>query len=213
QSQGRGPSNAARYIAGSKIDPEREGGAARPLFTNRGDDSLSYGEANRYLKDGRGRPAKGDLIHFSVSFEPADFEQLGETDEERKGRLREAAREAMEQVRADVRAAEWRWVSGIHLNTSHPHLHFLIFKGITGEDGKERRLGKIPKDLLARRQQNPDGPARPVEGVIGNHFVRALERALGRAREAEHGKEEKRARTQRDEESEPSRSNAPAQQE
>ena len=47
QSQGRGPSNAARYIAESKIDPEREGKGPRPLFTNRGDDDLREHRAAR----------------------------------------------------------------------------------------------------------------------------------------------------------------------
>jgi hypothetical protein len=117
QSQGRAPSNAARYIAESKLDPEREGDSPRPLFTNRGDDDLTYGDANRYLNDGRGKPAKGDLIHFSVSFQNEDFDALGSGAEERKHRLREAAREAMEESRSDLRVGEWRWIAGIHLNT------------------------------------------------------------------------------------------------
>jgi hypothetical protein len=143
-SQGRGPSNAARYIAESKIDPEREGKGPRPLFTNRGDDDLKYGDANRYLKDGRGRPAKGDLIHFLVSFYNEDFVPLGPTDEERKERLREAAREAMEELKSDLRIADWRWVAGIHLNTKSPHIHFLIYKETKDDKGERRRLGKSP---------------------------------------------------------------------
>src|SRR5215475_46372 len=130
QSQGRGPSNAARYIAESKLDPQREGRGPRPLFTNRGDNDLTYGEADRYLKDGRGKPARGDLIHFSVSFHNEDCERLGATTEERKERLREAAREAMDEIKSDLRVGDWRWVAGIHLNTKHPHIHFLIYKEI-----------------------------------------------------------------------------------
>src|SRR5262245_44658289 len=186
-SQGRAPSNAARYLAAdSKLDPEREGNKHRPLFTNRGDDNLTYGDANRYLNDGPGRPAKGDLIHFSVSFRGEDFEKLGATDEERKEGLRAAAREAMDGLRGDLRIRDWRWVAAIHLNTPHPHLHFLISKEITDERGKERRLGKIPRGLLPRMERDPAGDSsRPVEGKLGEHFVAALDRAQERARDRE----------------------------
>src|SRR5262249_28860837 len=160
----------------SKISPEREGKGQRPLFTNRGDDDLTYGDANRYLNNGRGRPAKGDLIHFSVSFQNEDFERLGATDESRKERLREAAREAMDELKSDLPVADWRWVAGIHLNTKHPHIHFLIDKEITNDKGKQRRLGKIPKRLLPRRDHSSAGETRPVEGVIGSYFVEALDR-------------------------------------
>src|SRR5215510_6873389 len=154
QSQGRGPSNAARYVAESKIDPEREGKGPRQLFSSRGDDDLPYGDANRYLNNGRGRPAKGDLIHFSVSFRSEDFERLGATDEWRKERLRAAAREAMDELKSDLSVADWRWVAGIHLNTKHPHIHFLIYKEITNDKGKRKRLGKIPRRLLPHRDHS-----------------------------------------------------------
>ena len=190
QSQGRGPSNAARYIAESKLDPEREGEGPRSLFTNRGDDDGAYGAANRYLNNGRGRPAKGDLIHFSVSFQNEDFERLGATDEERKERLREAAREAMDELKSDLRVADWRWVAGIHLNTKYPHIHLLIYKETTDDKGKRRRLGKIPKRLLPRRDYSSTGGTRPVEGVIGSYFVEALDRASERAREADRERQE-----------------------
>jgi len=184
QSQGRGPSNAARYIAESKIDPKREGKGPRPLFTNRGDDDLKYGDANRYLKDGRGRPAKGDLIHFLASFHNEDFVPLGATDEERKERLREAAREAMEELKSDLRIADWRWVAAIHLNTKNPHIHFLIYKETKDDKGERLRLGKIPKRLLPRSDQSSDGRTIPVEGDMSRYFVEALDRELDRAREA-----------------------------
>ncbi len=184
QSQGRGPSNAARYIAESKIDPEREGEGPRPLFTSRGDNEFKYGDANRYLNGGRGRPAKGDLIHFSVSFRNEDFERLGAADEERKERLRGAALEAMDELKSDLRVADWRWVAGIHLNTKHPHIHFLIYKEMTDDKGRRRRLGKIPKRLLPRQDFSSAGGTRPVEGAIGRYFVEALDRELERAREA-----------------------------
>jgi predicted NAD-dependent protein-ADP-ribosyltransferase YbiA (DUF1768 family) len=200
QSQGRGPSNAARYIAESKLDPEREGKRARLLSSSNADD-ITYGEANRYLKDGTGKPAKGDLIHFSVSFLNEDFERLGPNDQERKERLREVAREAMDELRSDLRVQDWRWAAGIHLNTAHPHIHFLIYKEIIDERGKERRLGKIPRSLLPHTERNLDA-SRPVEGKLGEHFVAALDRAQERAREADRQREEAgvRATTERLEE-------------
>src|SRR6266511_4133165 len=193
QSQGRGPSNAARYIAESKIDPEREGEGPRPLFTSRGDNEFKYGDANRYLNGGRGRPAKGDLIHFSVSFRNEDFERLGAADEERKERLRGAALEAMDELKSDLRVADWRWVAGIHLNTKYPHIHCLIYKETTDDKGKRRRLGKIPKRLLSRREHSSASGTKPVEGVIGRYFVEALDRELERARET--GRERQEAST------------------
>ena len=184
QSQGRTASNAARYIAGSKLDPEREGERSRPLFTNKGHDNLTYRRADSFLTGGAGAPIKNDLIHFSVSFLNEDFEALGESDKERKQRLREAAREAMDEFRSDLRVVDWRWVAGIHLNTPHPHIHFLAFKEVTGAKGKPDRLGRIPKRLLAYQERSPDGAARPVEGRLGEHFVAALDRAQQRARHA-----------------------------
>jgi predicted NAD-dependent protein-ADP-ribosyltransferase YbiA (DUF1768 family) len=189
QSQGRTPSNATRYIAGSKLNPEREGDKSRSLFTNKGHDDLTYRKADGFLTYGHGAPIKNDLIHFSVSFHNEDFEALGSTDEERKDHLREAAREAMDEFRSDLRVGDWRWVAGIHLNTSHPHIHFLVFKEMTTDRGKPRRLGSIPKRLLPYKERSPDGASHPVEGKLGEAFVAALERAQKRAAPKREGLE------------------------
>ncbi len=181
QSQGQTPSNATRYIAGSKLDPEREGAKSRPLFTNEGHDDLTYRKADSFLTDGHGAPIKNDLIHFSVSFLNEDFEALGSNDQERKELLREAAREAMDEFKSDLRVSDWRWVAGIHLNTPHPHIHFLVFKEMTTDRGKPRRLGRIPKRLLPYKERSPDGAGAAVEGKLGEAFVAALERAQQRA--------------------------------
>src|SRR6266508_4495518 len=180
QSQGRTPSNAARYIAESKLDPEREGDKPRPLFTNKGHDDLTYRKANGFLTGGRGAPIRNDLIHFSVSFRNEDFEALGPDGEKRKELLREAAREAMDEFRSDLRVDDWRWVAGIHLNTPYPHIHFLGFKETVTDRGKPRRLGRIPKRFLPYREGSPDGAGRPVEGKLGEAFVAALDRAQQR---------------------------------
>jgi predicted NAD-dependent protein-ADP-ribosyltransferase YbiA (DUF1768 family) len=181
QSQGRTPSNATRYIAGSKLDPEREGAKSRPLFTNYGHDDLTYRKANRFLTGGRGAPIRNDLIHFLVSFLNEDFEALGPDDEKRKERLREVAREAMDEFRSDLRVGDLRWVAGIHLNTPNPHIHFLVFKEMTTDRGKPRRLGRIPKRLLPDQEGSPDGAGHTVEVKLGERFVAALERAQQRA--------------------------------
>ena len=147
---GKGASRVARYIAESKLDPVREG-KRRALFSDREDDlavggDRTYRKADQYLSGGRGAPRKCDLIHFSVSFREEDFERLGSGDDERKGRLREAAREAMAEVQADLNVAGWRWIAGIHLNTPHPHVHIVIHKEVTDrKTALPRRLGNLPK--------------------------------------------------------------------
>ena len=196
--KGGGASRAARYISERDRDPEREGARPRSLFSDR-DSDLTYRKANRFLGNGQGAPDKDDLIHFSVSFLPEDYERLGASGEQRNAALREVARDAMTDVKDDLGASELRWVAGIHLNTDHPHLHILIHKEITGrEEGESRRLGRLPKRLLPHRAPAPGGEARPVEGSIGERFVAALDRAQQRAgseREIESNAEERAEKT------------------
>ncbi|MCG3144878.1 MAG: hypothetical protein HONDAALG_02388 [Gammaproteobacteria bacterium] len=196
--KGEGVSRAARYISERDRDPEREGAHLRPLFNDR-DGDLTYRKANRFLGNGQGTPGKDDLIHFSVSFLPEDYERLGASGDERKERLREVAREAMEDVKSDLHAEDWRWVAGIHLNTDHPHLHILVHKEITDrEKGEPRRLGRLPKRLLPHREMAAGAEARSVEGGIGERFVAALDRAQQRAdseRERESNAEERAEKT------------------
>ena len=119
---------------------------------------------------------------------------------ERKDQLREVAREAMGEMRTDLRAKEMRWVAGIHLNTDHPHIHILISKEVRDlVTDKSRRMGRIPKELLPYSEARADGSTRPVEGRIGGHFVAALDHHIERARERvertiepEHGQKETR---------------------
>jgi hypothetical protein len=192
---GRGASRVARYIAESKLDPVREG-KRRPLFSDRdddlaGSDDRTYRKADRHLSDSRGAPLKKDLIHFSVSFLEEDFKRLGASDDERKERLRDAAREAMGEVQADLNVAGWRWIAGIHLNTHHPHIHIVVHKEVTDrETAMPRRLGKLPKWMLPHKERGPDGAIRPVDGGIAGHFIAALDRVQERAREADRARED-----------------------
>lgn len=186
---GKGASRAARYVAESKLDPEREG-ERRPLFTDR-DNDLTYSKANRLLTEGLGAPLKKDLIHFSTSFREEDFERLGTDDQPRVDRLREAAREAIREIKDDLGVGDWRWVAGIHLNTDHPHIHILIHKKVTDfETGKPRRLGNLPKRMLPHSRRGPDGEMHAATGMIGDRFIAALERAQERAHEIEREREE-----------------------
>lgn len=186
---GKGASRATRYIAESKLDPEREG-RQRPLFTDR-DDSLTYTKANRSLTRGQGAPFKMDLIHFSTSFREEDFEKLGANDEERKERLREAAREALREIKDDLGVSDWRWVAGIHLNTDHPHIHTLIHKKVTDhKTQKPRRLGNLPKRMLPHSRRGSDGEIARTLGLMGERFIAALDRAQERARESRREREE-----------------------
>ena len=189
QSQGRAPSNATRYVAGSKLDPEREGDKPRPLFTNKGHDDLTYRKANGFLTGRNGAPIRNDLIHFLVSFLKEDFDALGSNDEERKELLRETAREAMDVFKSDLRVGDWRWVAGIHLNTHQPHIHFLVFKEMTDDRGKPRRLGRIPKRLLSYKERGSDDATAAIKGKIGSRFVAALDRAQQRVAPEREGLE------------------------
>src|SRR5262245_430913 len=192
---GKGASRVARYIAESKLDPVREG-KRRPLFSDREDDMAgddrTYRKADQYLSGGRGAPRKCDLIHFSVSFREEDFDRLGAGDEERKDRLREAARGAMAEVQADLNAAGWRWIAGIHLNTPHPHVHIVIHKEVTDRNtALSRRLGNLPKRMLPHSERGTDGKIRSVDGGVAGHFIAAMDRAQELAREVAARQEEK----------------------
>lgn len=193
---GSGASRATRYI--SERDRNHDAGP-RPLFSDR-EDTLTYRGADRLLTAERGTPDKADLIHIAVSFRQEDYERLGTTEKERKDQLREVAREAMSEIRTDLRAKEMRWVAGIHLNTDHPHIHILISKEVKDlVTGKPRRMGRIPKELLPYSEAREDGISRPVEGRIGGHFVAALDHRIERERvpvertiKPEHGQIETR---------------------
>src|SRR5262245_55809187 len=192
---GKGASRVARYIAESKLDPVREG-KRRPLFSDReddlaGGDDRTYRKADQYLSGRRDAPRKCDLIHFSVSFREEDFERLGAGDDERKGRLREAAREAMAEVQVDLNVAGWQWIAGIHLNTPHPHVHIVIHKEVTDrKTALPRRLGNLPKRMLPHSKRGWDGAIRSVDGGVARHFIAALELAQERAREEERARED-----------------------
>lgn len=172
---GSGSSRITRYIAERDKDLEREGPGSRRLFSD-DQDNLSYHRADRILDPVDGRPEKNDLIHFSVMIEPEDFEKLGSHEQERLERFREAVREAMKGMAAELNSEELTWVAGIHRNSENPHAHIVMSKEVVERrTGWVRRMARIPKALLPHRQIE-NGKEVLVNGRIGDKFLTAVEK-------------------------------------
>ena len=124
-----GASGVTRYIAESKRNPQKEGLAEkepRPLVSAT-EDRLTYLEANKIPAHPTGALAeKEDVIHIVISPEKGQFEQLGETLEERREAFKEIIREAAQEIEKEVEFVELSWIAGIHLNTEIPHAHLAL---------------------------------------------------------------------------------------
>ncbi|MCU1265698.1 MAG: hypothetical protein JWM21_2016 [Acidobacteria bacterium] len=172
---GSGGSRITRYIAERDKDLEREGPGSRRLFSD-DQDNLSYHRADRILDPVQGRPEKNDLIHFSVMIETEDFDKLGANEHDKQERFREAVREAMKGMAAELNAEELTWVAGIHRNSQNPHAHIVISKEIVErETGWVRRIARIPKPLLPHRAIE-NGKEVIVNGRVGDRFLAAIEK-------------------------------------
>src|SRR5712692_10594747 len=119
---GGGASRITRYIAERDKDLAREGPGSRRLFSA-DQDNLSYHRADRILDPHGGQPDKDDLIHFSVMIEEEEFDKLGAEEKEKQARFRDAVREAMKGMAAELNVEELTWVAGIHRNSQNPHGH------------------------------------------------------------------------------------------
>ncbi len=182
-------SQAARYIAYRERDEEREGTEPRPLFSAR-ENALSFWKAERVLTEGR-TPQKDELIHIAVSFRDGDFQALDRNETIRQRSLREVTREAVSQIADELRADELRWVAGIHRNTDHPHIHLLIHRAyLDRETRAERRLARIPEEMLPARVRDESGVEKVHPGSFSQAFETALDRAQERARAEMHSREE-----------------------
>jgi hypothetical protein len=171
---GAGASRVTRYIAERDKDLQREGPASRPLFSE-DREGLTYRTADRAL-DSDGQLQKVDLLHFSVSFEEADFEKLGADEKERQARLREVIGEGMKGMAEELNVARLTWVAGIHRNTENPHAHIVVHKQVIERGtGREKRIDRIPKRLLPHREME-EGREVLVSGRIGDRFLAALEK-------------------------------------
>ena len=176
---GSGGSRITRYIAERDKDLEREGPGSRRLFSDDQDD-LSYHRADRILSPEHGRPEKDDLIHFSVMIEEAEFDKLGSDEKEKQARFREAVREAMKGMAAELNVEELTWVGGIHRNSQNPHAHIVMSKDVIERgSGRYGRMARIPKPLLPHREiQN--GKEVMINGPIGDRFLTAVENQQAR---------------------------------
>ncbi len=172
---GSGASRITRYIAERDKDLAREGPGSRRLFSE-DQDNLSYHRADRILDPDHGQPDKDDLIHFSVMIEEEEFNKLGDDEKERQARFREAVREAMKGMAAELNVEELTWVAGIHRNSQNPHGHIVMNKdAIERGTGKHKWINRIPKRLLPHREiQN--GQEVIVNGPLGEKFLSALEK-------------------------------------
>lgn len=65
-------------------------------------------------------PDKEDVIHFVIALENGDFEQPGETREERVAAYKTLVRQSVQHLE------EGAWIAGIHLNNGIPHAHVTI---------------------------------------------------------------------------------------
>src|SRR5438874_3346731 len=172
---GAGASRITRYIAERDKDLAREGPGSRRLFSE-DQDNLSYHRADRILDPDRGQPDKDDLIHFSVMIEEEEFDKLGAEEKEKQARLREAVREAMNGMAAELNVEELTWVAGIHRNSQNPHAHIVMNKAaIERGNGRDKWINRIPKRLLPHKEiQNSQEVI--VNGPIGEKFVGAIEK-------------------------------------
>jgi len=172
---GSGGSRITRYIAERDKDPSREGPGSRRLFSD-DQDNLTYHRADRILDPDKGRPEKDDLIHFSVMVQEEEFDKLGANEKEKQERFREAVREAMKGMAAELNMEELTWVAGIHRNSQNPHAHVVMTKvGFERDTGKHKKLDRIPKRLLPHREVQ-NGEELLVNGPIGDKFLAALEK-------------------------------------
>jgi len=181
QPGGSATSRITRYISERDRDEQKEGREPRRLFSDK-DDSLSYRHADRVLT-GSWTPQKDELLHLAVSFRGEDFAALGADESSRQRRLKETAREAMQEMAEAAAAKKLIWVAGIHRNTAHPHLHLVIHRDyLSRATGELKQLRRLPREMLPGREKGTDGQEQTRPGKISQSFESALDRAIERAR-------------------------------
>ncbi|MCI0338612.1 MAG: relaxase MobL [Acidobacteria bacterium] len=172
---------ATRYIAYRERDEEREGKEPRPLFSA-SEDNLSFWKAERVLTEGR-TPAKDELIHVVVSFREDDFQALGKDETKRQDALKVITRESVSRIADELKTDGLIWAAGIHRNTDNPHIHLLINRNyVDRETGRERRLVRLPEEMLAGRETDETGVKKINPGSFGLAFENGLDRMQKKAR-------------------------------
>lgn len=118
---GRGSvKDIAEYIQEREKDDLRESDE-RKLFN--GERSFSdYKEAVAWLnlKSERG------YYHFIISLDEAQFEEMGDTNEEKVETFNGLIQSGLEEWNQKVCKGKARWIAGIHLNTDNPHAHIIL---------------------------------------------------------------------------------------
>src|SRR5215213_7691306 len=175
-----GASGVTRYIAESKRNAEKEGLAEkepRPLFSAT-EDRLTYLEANEILAQPSGALAeKEDVIHIVISPEKGQFEQLGETREERFEAFKEVIREAAQVIEKEVEFVELYWIAGIHLNTDIPHAHLAICRdGWDRNTERAKHIQHLPRTLLPHNIQNEEKEKTFIPGKIAQAVSDGIEK-------------------------------------
>lgn len=169
-------SELARYMAKSKLDHEREGTGARPLFGERVD-NLTYWQAEQLITRGRGLPLKEDVKHTIISFRPRDFELLGDTDAERRPHTLEMTRQIVRAIREEAAVSYLEWYGVMHLNEPNPHVHLALGKNVIDRrTGRPARLEHIPETLLTRNKTDERGEQKVVPGGIARIVASELDR-------------------------------------
>ena len=175
-----GAAGVTRYIAESKRNPEKEGLGAnepRPLFSY-SEDKLTYHEANRILQIPTDTQAqKEDVIHMVISPEKGQYEDLGETREERYDAFKEIIRDAARVIEKEVNFVELYWIAGIHLNTDIPHAHLAICRdGLNSLTRRRSRIDHVPRTLLQHREKAESGEKELLQGKIADAVSSGIER-------------------------------------
>lgn len=172
QMRGTGASDLTRYVAKGKLDREREGKGARPLFTDRADD-LTATEARKWLSVTGGMLDRADVLHYVLSFESArEYELLGDGEDERRRETVAYLRRSLDTALQVIGIAEMRWVAGIHRNTDNPHIHLLLNKNaIQKASGDLTRVARLPAPLIAHHEVQRDGERIFTYGAIINSFA------------------------------------------
>lgn len=171
---GSGTSGVARYIAQSKLDREREGTVARPLFSNT-QDGMSYWVANKLISPDHGGPEKEDVIHLVISTTEEEFNRLGSNQEERLAALKEITRDTAREIEVATNVEQLHWFAGIHLNTDNPHVHMAIGRdAVSLETNETTRITHLPRTLLPHNEKTHDGVKDFTEGDIATRFVTSL---------------------------------------
>ena len=179
QVQGSGASDLTRYVARSKLGHEREGHAARPLFTAHADE-LSVTEARRWLSIVGDRWDKGEALHYVLSFASArEYELLGDDEKERREAVRDFMRQSLKEGLQQLCLKEMRWAAGVHRNTDNPHLHLLLNRhALHGDTGELVRLARLPVPWVAHHTRLPDGEKVFEYGTIIDRFAAQTDERL-----------------------------------